>query len=454
MSSDRIPGDQGDEDRPKDPLAELLAQFGISFGDGPIDWNTVAGQLSGQFGMLNQQLNAMFAGGADGSPVNWEFVKDIARKSVAQLGPDPTPDQAQRRAVRDDAELAEQWLGDKLAFDPVPGEARAWSRAEWVEATMPTWQSLVTPVVGSVAQAMGDMLTDDDDPAAQQGAAMMKSMLQQAAGAVFASQAGAAIGQLAAAVVSGSDIGLPVLREPAVALLPANLEAFSAELDVPARDIGIYLALRETARVRLYQAVGWLAPQLLALVEHYARGITIDRSAMEDAMGDAAPTDAESLMAMSQRVSGTLFEPTQTPEQKEILARLETLVALVEGWVDDVVQDAAGPWMPNAPALLEIVRRRRATGGPTENALKTLVGLELRPRRVRDAANLWAALRAKRGVEGRDAVWHHPDLMPSAADLDDPLGFVDGDPMTAEPDDMDRELEKLLGQEPPEPKQG
>lgn len=79
--------------------------------------------------------------------------------------------------------------------------------------------------------------------------------------------------------------------------------------------------------------------------------------------------------------------------------------------------------MPAAVALSEAMRRRRAAGGPAEQTFASLVGLELRPRRLRDAATLWAALRDRHGADARDAVWTHPDLMPTADDLDDPLGF-------------------------------
>ncbi len=128
------------------------------------------------------------------------------------------------------------------------------------------------------------------------------------------------------------------------------------------------------------------------------------------------------------------------------------MLALVEGWVDDVVTQASAPWMPAANALAETVRRARATGGPAEATFATLVGLELRPRRMRDAANLWAAVRDARGFEGRDEVWSHPDLIPRTADLDDPLGYVarqgGGD---AADEDFDAALAKLLDDANPGP---
>ena len=86
-------------------------------------------------------------------------------------------------------------------------------------------------------------------------------------------------------------------------------------------------------------------------------------------------------------------QPERTPEQQHALDRLETLLAFVEGWVDEVVDQATRETMPAATSLAEAMRRRRAAGGPAEQTFASLVGLELRPRRMRDATSLWAALR-------------------------------------------------------------
>ncbi|MDX5311583.1 MAG: zinc-dependent metalloprotease, partial [Rhodococcus sp. (in: high G+C Gram-positive bacteria)] len=111
--------------------------------------------------------------------------------------------------------------------------------------------------------------------------------------------------------------------------------------------------------------------------------------------------------------------------QKQALERLETLLALVEGWVETVVADALGDRLPGVAALSETLRRRRASGGPAEQTFATLVGLELRPRKLREAAVLWRRLTADAGTEARDKVWAHPDLLPDSSDLDNPAAFLD-----------------------------
>jgi putative hydrolase len=169
-----------------------------------------------------------------------------------------------------------------------------------------------------------------------------------------------------------------------------------------------------------------LRARLLGAVEDYARGIKVDTSALRDAMPQIDPTNPE---AINEVLSGAaLFQPEDTPEQKAALSRLETVLALVEGWVSTVVAAAAGDRLPQAAALAEAIRRRRATGGPAERTFATLVGLELRPRRLREAAAIWQGLTSERGVAGRDKVWAHPDLLPTADDFDDPEGFLRGRP--------------------------
>jgi putative hydrolase len=224
------------------------------------------------------------------------------------------------------------------------------------------------------------------------------------------------------------------------ALLPENVEKFTRNLDRPASEVMIFLAAREAAHHRLFTHVPWLKERLVGAVEQYARGIQVDSSRIEEL---ARGIDPSNPAAIQEAMQSGMFEPETTPEQKAALARLETLLALVEGWVDAVVADAVGERLPGAAALRETLRRRRASGGPAEQTFATVVGLELRPRRLRAAAELWQLLGEQRGIEGRDALWEHPDLIPTADDLDDPAGFVGrselGDPIA--------ELEKLAARE-------
>ncbi|WP_046528848.1 zinc-dependent metalloprotease [Cellulomonas sp. FA1] len=394
------------------------------------------------------QVQRMLAASGD-QPVNWQMAHDLARQQAA-LGGDPSLSPGRVKDVRDALSVAELWLDAATELPPSTGATHAWSRAEWVEATLPTWRVLTEPVATSLSTALAGAL----GPAFGElggalpgglpgGAAADPSQLLRGIGsAVFGLQVGQAAGTLAREAFGTTDIGLPLLERPAPALVAANVDAFAEGLDTPLEEVRLYLALREAAASRLFAHVPWLRAHLLDAVAEYARGITIDVEQLEDAVRSIDPTDPSALQAA---LSGGVFAPQTTPAQQAALARLETALALVEGWVDEVATAAATPHLPHAVPLREMVRRRRAAGGPAEQAFASLVGLELRPRRLRDAATVWAHLAATRGIDGRDAVWAHPDLVPTSEDLDDPAGY-DARRRAAvdESADLDRALAQIL----------
>jgi putative hydrolase len=272
-------------------------------------------------------------------------------------------------------------------------------------------------------------------------------MLQRAVGGMLASQIGSGLGALAGEVLTASDIGLPLGAPGKAALVPANVAEFASGLDVSEDDVLLYLALREAAHQRLFAHVPWLRDHLIGAVTDYARGLEINtanlQSSIEEQLRGLDLTNPESLQKLTE---GGMFDLQQSPEQEAALQRLEVTLALVEGWVDEVVGQATAERMPAADKLQEAVRRRRASGGPAEQTFASLVGLELRPRRLRDASTLWGSLRTRQGAEARDGVWMSPHLLPTAADLDDPLGFREdaATPETLSDEDFDAGLRELL----------
>ena len=252
----------------------------------------------------------------------------------------------------------------------------------------------------------------------------LMGMMSQVGGLMFGGQVGHALGTLAGEVLSSTDVGLPLGPAGVAALLPESIGALASGLSLPADEVRLFVAVREAAHHRLFGHVPWLRAHLVAAVRAYAEGIVVDTSRFEDLASGIDPSDPQ---ALQRAVSEGLFEPSSSPAQQAVMTRLETALALVEGWVD-TVSAAAGTSLPSFAALQETMRRRRATGGPAELTFASLVGLELRPRRLREAATLWSTLTDLRGPDARDAVWSHPDLLPSSEDLDDPQGWATRDP--------------------------
>lgn len=426
-------------------MANWFAQFSGSGGD--FDFSKMVQQI--------QQAMAAMASSSDSSGVDWVNAKATARKVMASLGDDPLPSSAEQLAVIEADRLANVWLDGNLTFGALASPPTAWSRAEWIENTIQSWQSVVEPIVVRIADALASSFSDQFGnqealpPNLDQFGAMIAPILRTSASAMYTTQLAQVIGKIAGEIVSSSEIGIPLLQKPQVVLLPSNIKQFSDGLQISDSDVRIYLAVREAARQRLFARVGWLAPQLLALFEHYAREITIDIGAITTTIEvhDLDSLTPAHLAELSDDLQGKLFSPAQNAIQREILERIETLLALTEGWVDEVTACTVNKWMPHAAsALSEAIRRRRASNGPSQQLFSSLLVLDLAPRRIRDATNLWAGLTQQRGIAERDSLWSHPDLMPTSEDLDDPLRLLNPAPDADAADDLDAALAQLLDQ--------
>jgi putative hydrolase len=375
------------------------------------DVNTL-GQMLTQLGQMLSQ-----ASGSSG-PVNYDVAKQLAMQRLSASGGSTDPAAHELDAITDSVRLAEVWLDAATVLPSGITTVQAWSPWQWVENTLPTWQRLCDPVARQFASAWTDAMPAD----MRQAAGPLLAVVGQMGGLAFGSQLGGALAQLGTEVLTSTDIGLPLGPPGVGALLPAAVAAFTAGLDRPASEVLVFLSAREAAHHRLFGHVPWLRTSLLSAVEQFAHGITVDTEALEQLARNIDPSNPA---AFEDAMSSGVLEPRTSPEQQAALSRLETLLALVEGWVDVVVGDAVGDRLPGAAALRETLRRRRATGGPAEQTFATLVGLELRPRQLRAAATLWRALTDARGIDGRDAVWAHPDLVPTADDLENPDAFVE-----------------------------
>ncbi len=455
--------DGQDADHPEDEFRDLLREF-LS-GNSELD----PGRLASAAGLPNDpalvaQLMSRLQEALQnsGEGINWGLALEQA-KAVA--GRDRQPSlPAERSALEQAFHVAALWLDEATFVAGLTATPRLISRTEWVTMTMPIWTQLAEPVATSIADALTRVLHEQSPEDLSDMIAGASRLMRNVGGTLFAMQLGQVVGQLSTEVVSGGDVGIPLFgtgengagengtaengtaedTSVQAAIIPQNLAAFGAGLDIDQEQIRLYLAVRELAHARLFRHARWLRLQLLTAIGEIARGITINTGRLEELAESFDPANPESLQhAVS---AGELLAP-KNESQIAALTRLETTLALIEGWVDVVTAEATSR-LPKSGAIAETVRRRRASGGPAESAFSTLVGLELRPRRLREAAAMWQQVTDAVGAERRDALWSHPDLVPESEDIDDPSALIarmtDPEP---EPDDVDRAIEDLLNDE-------
>lgn len=438
----------------------------IPFGFSPSgdDNNELAAMLENMGRMLRT------GGTQSDSSVDWVAARESARTALNTSG-DPQSSAEDNSALQRAHDLADLWLNDATSFPASGLPPVLMTRNEWIDSTFEQWKTIVEPVADGVSKAMTGMMPNAGDAGSieipdeilsqlpDEVATQMREMLGSAdfaqmvqplmamaksmGATMFGSQFGEALGQMSGEVLCSSDIGFPLMTSMQPGFVSNNATTFATGLSMEADDVRLYIALRELAHQRLFAHAPWLQSQVLSAIAEYSRGVQVDTARIEEALSNVDSNNIEELQVT---LGADLFESARTPEQTAALERLEVLLALIEGWVTCVVTQAAGSRLPTATALEEVFRRRRAAGGPAEKLFASLIGLEIRPRRMREAAALWERIASERGPEARDALWAHPDLLPSASEIEDMDTFFATDEV-----DVMAELAKAMESGTPAP---
>ena len=408
-------------------------------GDGSVDFaammQKMQQEIQEQFSKLGM-AGPGFAPSSEVLPKN--IVRDTAKKFVTAKGSAPIGANDASK-VNEAFAIAELWLNEATLFpqSTVNGNS-CLARTDWVDSTLTGWQSCVEPLALGLTSAISELLNDSAgqnldalaESEMQIPVGMIATLLRSFIGTLMATQLGQSIGGLAGTATGIHDVGLPLVDPVYPALVPENINEWARDLDIPIDEVRIFHALRESAGARLFGHNPWLVSYIKSAISEYARGIHIDIDAIQNqaqelfeasASGstDFDPTNPESFtMALNEGI----FTPEETPTQRDALKKLETVLALVDGWSEAIVALAAGDRLPNISALQETLRRRRATSAPTQQLFSNLFGLQVSPRLTREASTFWKSVGTLRSTAERDQIWS--GILPTSEDLLTPENFL------------------------------
>ena len=378
-------------------------------------------------------------------------LREIARKIITAKGDLPIGNLDQEK-LNQSLLLANTWLDTEILFPAavMPSQS-AWSKRDWLDESVTGWQQLIEPLALGMADALGNVITNasaslpiefmgstEQSPAQQEAMKLMLArILRGFMGTLIATQLGQGIGMLANSITGANDVAIPLLKSDSGShLIPQNINEWAEGLGIDQEQVAIYLSLREAAATRLFANSPWLQNYIKDLITAYGKGISIDVESItrqaEEAMA-SGEIDMNNPQAINLALNAGLFTPQQTPAQELALTRLEMTLALIEGWIDHVISQVAADRMPAFNALIENSRRRRATNAPMQQLFANLLGLEVSPRKMREASAFWSEVKNLKGADGRDRCWEDAAFLPMPDDLSDVKGFLDS---VTVPDDL------------------
>ena len=389
--------------------------------------------------------------GSDQSLITVAALRDIAKEIISAKGDLPVGTADQERLGQSLA-IANTWLDPEILFPSATATTQsAWAKREWLDESLSGWQQLIEPLAVGMADALANIISssssslpieftgETNQSPEQQDAmkAMLARLLRGFMGTLIATHLGRGIGLLANSITGANDVAIPLLKADSGShLIPQNVNEWAQGLGIDLEQVTIYLALREAAAARLFANTTWLNTYLKDAIISYGKGITIDVDSItrqaEEAMS-SGEIDIDNPESLNLALNAGLFTPQQTPAQELALTKLEMALALIEGWIDHVISEVASDRMPAFNALIENSRRRRATNSPMQQLFANLLGLEVSPRKMREASAFWAEVKKIKGSDGRDKCWEDPAFLPMPDDLADVAAFLNS---VTVPDDL------------------
>jgi putative hydrolase len=358
-------------------------------------------------------------------PVHWDAARQLAHTVAAEGDSTDNVDPALRFQVQEIARLAElhvqQITGLTATVGGRPVEVVPVNRTTWVARTLDAYRPLFERLAGSLASAPAPSDEDSDVPVPAE-LALVGELAKLVTPSMLGVAIGSMIGHLARRSFGPYDLPIPRPGERELLLLPATVGAVAEEWSLPRDELLLWVCLHQLTTQAVF-GVAHVSDELTSLLQEHAGGFRPDPRSLADRMGELDVEDPASGLADLQRVFGdpeVLLGAVRSPEQEALRPRLDALIAVITGYVDHTVDEAAANVTSSGAQLGEVARRRRIELGGGERLLERLLGVHLTLEQVARGRSFVGGVVERAGANGLARLWESPTTLPTPAEVDAP----------------------------------
>ena len=361
-------------------------------------------------------LSKLFQG--QGS-INWDAARQFAQQLAAGGTTEPNVDPVERVKLTELARVAELHVGNHTGLDPTasgaPVVVEAVTRTSWahetLEAQRPLMERLATRLAAGPAEA------DAAAPEAQ----LLGGLFQFLNPMMMAMSAGSMAGHLATRSLGIYDLPIPRSGDR-ISIVTSNLSEFAEEWSIPADDVRLWVCIHELT-MHSVMSVEHVHATLTDLLLQYVDGFRHDPHAIEDRLAGLELTggDVADLQQQLQKVLGdpeALLGAMRSAEQDAVVPELESLLCVIVGYVDHVLDEIGSGLVSSHESLVEAFRRRRVTASASDRFVERLLGVDLRPALVERGQQFVAGVLERAGEDGLRRLWESPRTLPTPNEVD------------------------------------
>lgn len=368
-------------------------------------------------------LARRFAARVQPGIVDWQRAERIALGIAARSPEGVLPDRERESLVADYRALVGVSHEQIIPFIQLSAvsdrhEVEVLDRPLWVQRNLTNVQRLLHPLEDIYDESVG----------ASDGT--LYRLAQGSMQLTLSAQMGLVLGFLSRHVLGQFD--MPFLAPPAaesetpaetdsrIYFVEPNIRRLQQRLDIPPDAFRLWIALHETTHAIQFQVAPWLAAYLGGLIESYVESFRellresshpLRAMLLPGAETKDKPADLGGLMGL-----------LTTPEQREMLLRVQGVMSLVEGHGNYIMDELGGQLIPGFPAMRQRLEERKR--GSLERSLMRLLGLDLKLAQYRLGERFVRQVVSDESMPFLNRAWESEHTMPTLAEINDPEQWV------------------------------
>jgi len=356
--------------------------------------------------------------------IDWDVAISTGTK-WARPGPQVSLAEARRTVseLRDLAGAVQQPVhevtGMSAASDGSIGRIAVVDRPGWIRANVDGFRVVLEPLVEQLRERAPG----------KSGSRSANGVMTAVGSRVTGIQTGLILAYLSSRVLGQYELFLPPETSPSssgqsgrLTLVAPNIVMVERELEVDSHDFRRWVCLHEETHRLQFTAVSWLRDYVQSQMTEFLLASELDPAAILQRLRSAA--DA-AVGAVRGGDGGNLIDAVATPLQREIMSRLTSVMTLVEGH-GDYVMDAVGPRVvPSVEQIRERFNSRRGSQGRVEQAIRRVLGIDLKMKQYAEGSRFVKAVVDEVGMQDFNKVWTSPETLPTRDEFTDPHKWVE-----------------------------